>query len=95
MTIATPIRVLDAPRIAASESAMEQLIDGLGNAEAESYTTARIPRWDMDDYTYEKVGTAYETEVVEAAIAEIAPAVAAMLEAAIAKRLPWTWERDR
>ena len=34
-------------------------------------------------------------DVVDPAIAEIAPAVAAMLEAAIAKRLPWTWEWDR
>ena len=95
MTTATPTRVVDAPRIAANEEAMYELIAGLGNAEASSYEGMRPARGDLSDHEADVAGGDYEREVVDAAIAEIAPAVVAMLEAAIAKRLPWTWERER
>lgn len=92
MATATPVRVTDAPRIAADPEAMEQLRDGLANAEG----TAENPGLaDLSQYDRERASFVWEQAVVDEAIAEISPVVAAMLEAAIAKRLPWTWEPER
>jgi hypothetical protein len=82
-TIPTPITVTRVPSILDDQDGMEQLRDGLGNASA--FMPVELERLGDHDPAH----AAWE-RVVDAAIAEVAPAVAAMLDAAIDKRLPVT-----
>jgi hypothetical protein len=92
-TIFTPrIVVATAPNIAAVPAAMKELREGLANAEAASGHAELESLWDED---FDRASHAWERVVADAAADEIAPLVAEMLRAAIAKRLPWTWERER
>ena len=92
MTTGTAIRVSVTPRIAANADAMGQLREGLAEAEATANHHPHFAALSEDERDH--AGGAWERAVVDEAVAEIAPAVAAMLEQAIAKRLPWTWEPE-
>lgn len=87
MATNAPIRVTDAPRIAASESAMEQIRDGLANAAAECNISEYMHVDSQDPAVF-----AWE-ETIDDVAQEVAPYVAALLDVAIAKRLPWEPQR--
>lgn len=97
MTITKPtiLSIPRIPRIVDDPDAMQQLTDGLGNA----LSTLRVPEIEKAYEALEVQGpaeseppgiAAWDKEVTDAAIAEVAPAVAAMLQAAVEKRLPWS-----
>lgn len=71
---------------------MEQLRDGLGNATtlAPGELETAGDEWDYDIGDHPAL-LAWD-DLVNEAIAEVAPAVRRLLVAAIEKRLPWTWE---
>jgi hypothetical protein len=82
-------------RIVDDEDAMRQLTDGLKNAMADFGTNSMPEMNEACDLNpgaiVDPPGVGeWEREVVDGAVAEIAPAVAAMLQAAIEKRLPWS-----
>ena len=88
--------------VAGNPDALQQLQDGLANAwstaedaEVEELYDRLEATLPSDTIAEFPATLAYERDVIDAAITEIAPAVAAMLEQAIAKRLPWTWEPER
>jgi hypothetical protein len=93
MATATPIRVQAIPSLVDNPLAMQELRDGMGNAVAELGIVALVAALRGAD-NHPGVFD-FERSVVDAAIAEIAPAVADMLTAAIERRLPWTWEPER
>lgn len=72
---------MSAPRIEPGSRAMSELIDGLGNAAAEHPLAMSL--------SGERAALAWERDVIDPAIAEIAPTVAQLLDEAIARRLPW------
>ncbi len=83
--------------LSAEPEAMEQLRDGLANAWAMADDAESSALYDAmpSSLGEHPAMLAYESLVVDAAIADIAPTVARMLQDAMAKRLPWTWERER
>lgn len=95
MTTATPIRIERFPNIADHPSALEQLRDGLLNADAEAddLDANRPGFWttDGDETDALRAWDAVKTEAAD----EILPDVARMLTEAINRRLPWTWEPER
>jgi hypothetical protein len=95
MTPTTVLSVPRIPRIADDADAMEQLTEGLMNTLAT--LGMRVPELERayqlhgDKEPADPPGTVeWSDQVEEPAVAEIAPAVAALLQAAIEKRLPWT-----
>lgn len=85
----TPLRVTQPP-----EFDMEQLRDGLANATAGG--SRELDGLEVPPEYHEHVGLyAWEQDVVDAAIEEVLPHVAALLSGAIQRRLPWEWEPDR
>ena len=93
MTTATPIRVTadDAPDTLSSEEHMGYLVDGLRTA-TQWPEAVRLAGRPVD--SQHPAVFAWEALCDEIA-AELAPQVAELLDAAIAKRLPWTWEPRR
>lgn len=93
MTTATPIRVTaeDAPDTRSSEEHMRYLVQGLSEA-TQWPETVRLAARPVD--SQHPAVFAWEALCDEVA-AELAPQVAELLDAAIAKRLPWTWEPER
>jgi hypothetical protein len=93
MTTATPIRVTadDAPVTRASEEHMDYLVTGLIEATQwpEAVRLAGLPVDSQHPAVF-----AWEALCAEVA-AELAPQVAELLDAAIRRRLPWTWEPER
>ena len=85
MSITLSIVVRKVPAITDDEDAMTQLREGLGNA------VASVIPVELEDLIQGKAGWAWD-RLLDEVIAEVAPTVATMLEQAIAKRLPWTWE---
>jgi hypothetical protein len=89
-TILSPIRVTRAPDID-----VEELRDGLSSA-----SSGACPELDVlrDEWAAEHADRGDHPalfawdKVVDAAIAEITPDVAKMLQAAIERRLPWTYQ---
>jgi hypothetical protein len=97
----TALSVARVGRIADDEEAMEQIRDGMANAIAalkipeieqayvlqKQYELQRYSEW----VGFDPPGVAeWENQLATAAIAEVAPAVAALLQAAVDKRLPWS-----
>jgi len=93
MTTITPVRIESVSSIAADPLAWQGLLDGLGVA----LTGATLPG--VFDAAYDAAeGSSRDPEAVTAwtgvqdeVIAEVAPAVAALLETAIERRLPWSF----
>ncbi len=89
--VGTIIVITSAPNLAADPDALKMLNDGLRNAEAMVDKPA-LEYLSHEDFA--AASFAWNWDIVDAAADEIAPAVAEMLEAAIAKRLPWVWEPE-
>jgi hypothetical protein len=92
MSTTTSIIVRKVSAIAEDADAMEQLRDGLASAAA-----GDIPSWthwypmnDQDAPVHPAL-IAWD-KVVDAAVREVAPEAARLLQAAIERRLPWTYE---
>jgi hypothetical protein len=79
------------PNIIGDAEAMQELRDGLVNAETRVQKPEIEPLWDPKESAYDESLNSWERLVDEAA-AEIAESVAQMMEDAIAKRLPWESE---
>lgn len=98
MATRTPERVTveQFPNIADNPDALQELTDGLRNADAVADDSWRIDRagfWTEDGDETEAL-RAWDA-LKNAAAEEIAPDVARMLTEAINRRLPWTWEPER
>lgn len=91
MTTMTSVRVgrVEGAAIDPDDLDLEAIRDGLSDAFA-SVTAVGLE--ELYRNPENPVVLAFERDVVDAAIAEIAPQVADMMRAAIDKRLPWTWE---
>lgn len=85
------IVITSALNIAADPDALKALNDGLRNAGA-MIDKPELEYLSHDDFA--AASFAWRWDITDAAADEIAPAVAEMLEAAIAKRLPWVWEPE-
>lgn len=85
------IVIARAPNIAADHDALKALNEGLRHAEA-MVDKPELDYLSVDDFA--AASFAWKWDVADAAADEIAPAVAEMLEAAMAKRLPWMWEPE-
>jgi hypothetical protein len=94
-TTPTIISITRVPRIVDEPDAMQQLTDGLSNA----LGALRVPEIERAYRSFEAQGPAesdppgireWDQQVGDAVIAEVALAVAALLQAAIDKRLPWS-----
>ncbi len=97
MTTATTIlSIARIPRLADDAAAMDQLTDGLKNTLATlGLSVPEIERafelHGAKDYPPDPPGIVeWNEEVEDPAVAEIAPAVAALLQDALEKRLPWS-----
>ena len=90
MTTATPIRVTadDAPVTRTSQEHMGYLVEGLRGA-TQWPEAVRLAGRPVD--SQHPAVFAWEALCDEVA-AELAPQVAELLDAAIRRRLPWTWE---
>ena len=80
--MATSTTVTRAPRIAASDEALDEIADGLANAAA---TAERVITGGETD-----PGVLAWEQLVDEVARQVAPVVAQLLEQAIAERLPWT-----
>ena len=92
-TTTTPVRVDSLPPIAGHEYSIDCIRHGMGDAVADLDTGHSFD----GKYNHEPEHPALWAwqAVIDEAIAEIQVEVAGMLDAAIAKRLPWTWEPER
>jgi hypothetical protein len=97
MATATPVRIERFPQIADNPEALEQLRDGLLNADATAdnwkFNGAEAAFWTEDGEETDAL-RAWD-DVKAAATDEILLDVARMLTDAINRRLPWTWEPER
>lgn len=92
-TTLSPVTVRRYGRLADSHEAIREIVGGLGYAD-HVIRKAELEAIREDDDA-EPAYIAWEKEVIDDAAAEIAPQVADMLNAAIERRLPWTWEPER
>lgn len=98
---ATTVRIERFPTIADNPEALEQLDDGLKNAEATAGYELALAHaatfWHDGGEGYEEDTDALRAwgKLRDEAVAEILPDVARMLTEAINRRLPWTWEPER
>lgn len=82
----SPVIIRRPPDIAGSAERMQEIVDGLVQAGCSPPDLV-----EQYEHLTEDELIAFDSRVTEAAAREIAPEVARMLEAAIARRLPWEW----
>jgi len=92
-TTRTPIRIESLPSVASNVDAMGQLREGIAGAIVESQGEVFRAAWEAagDGTEQPDAVTVWDDEVVEATVAEVVEQTARLIDAALARRLPWRW----
>jgi hypothetical protein len=87
-TTQTPVRIESLPRMADDPHAMSELRDGLLNAIAELHVEALLDVYEGEaGWSWDRLTAAVGDELA----AQVAP----LIDAALARRLPWEWPEVR